>query len=344
MLNKIDNSFSFSIDEILSNINTDIDLKREAEKIKSNIITYLGNEKLYNDWLAYIGHQLHLSMPNEEKDFCKFCKGNSKLEDDKACKNYMLIAELNLINYFAMYVCTVESNKNILKPKELLQELTHEYFSSLLFEDGELKLNAKRFDNLLITHQLFEIRNNFKSMDSTKAFHEINEAIEELETQKIISKTCNRELYDTFKPQLKLLKKLKKTYSNKIDIKKKLSIDEIDESTDKKDFKFKNKFDTNEPSFVYNYFKENLVDKKFLTIEQLEKYLVIAFKNKEPQTPNEKLKFSNKHIGNITKVYYEYWSCAKITHGTQTKYAKLLGEFFEGFTTKKVIDNFAKNK
>lgn len=106
-------------------------------------------------------------------------------------------------------------------------------------------------------------------------------------------------------------------------------------------FKFKNNFDKVESSIVYSFFKENLVDKNHLSKEDLEKYLLLAFQNKE--IPEKKFKLSNINIGNTRKIFYTYYKdIAGKPHSNEFTYAELLGNYFERFTTKKVFDNFAR--
>lgn len=109
----------------------------------------------------------------------------------------------------------------------------------------------------------------------------------------------------------------------------------------KTSFTFKNNFDIVEPNKVYEYFYK-LVEKRYLSKEDLESYLILAFQDKTP--PKEKITFSNKHIGNITAIFYKYYTDADSPHGKQKQYAELLGEYFKSFTTDKVINNFAKSK
>lgn len=106
-------------------------------------------------------------------------------------------------------------------------------------------------------------------------------------------------------------------------------------------FTFINKFDKAESNKVYEHFYK-LVEKGYLSKIDLENYLKLAFQDKTQ--PKEKISFSNKHIGNITTIFYKYYADADNTHGKQKKYAELLGEYFNDFTTKKVMNNFAKSK
>jgi hypothetical protein len=105
-------------------------------------------------------------------------------------------------------------------------------------------------------------------------------------------------------------------------------------------FKFENNFDKVEPNKVYNYFFKKLVEKKYLSNEDLEKYLVLAFQDKK--LPKEKFTFSNLQIEKIRTIFYTYFKDIAInTHGRNKEYAELLGEYFNGFTTQKVRNNFA---
>jgi len=112
---------------------------------------------------------------------------------------------------------------------------------------------------------------------------------------------------------------------------------------DQPNFTFTNNFDKAEPpSKVYEYFNNTLVSKGYLSEEDLKSYLISAFQNETP--PKEKITFSDRHIGNITSIFYKYYADADNKHGKQEDYAELLGEYFKGFSTQKVMNNFAKSK
>jgi hypothetical protein len=105
-------------------------------------------------------------------------------------------------------------------------------------------------------------------------------------------------------------------------------------------FEFENNFDEIEPKKVYDYFCKNLVDKKYFSKSDLEEYLLLAFQDKT--LPKQKFTFSNLHIEKVRTIFYTYYrDIAQDTHGKKTIYAKLLGEYFNSFTTQKVINNFA---
>ncbi|MFV0573130.1 MAG: hypothetical protein ACK5M1_11950 [Xanthomarina gelatinilytica] len=110
--------------------------------------------------------------------------------------------------------------------------------------------------------------------------------------------------------------------------------------TDDKEFKFENNFDQVEPNRIYAYFNVSLVEKGYLSKEDLESYLILAFQDKIP--PKEKFTFTNLHIEKIRTIFYTYYKdFATNTHTKKKLYASLLGDFFNSFTTQKVMNNFA---
>jgi hypothetical protein len=109
-----------------------------------------------------------------------------------------------------------------------------------------------------------------------------------------------------------------------------------------KPFCFTNNFDHVQKEKVYNYFKTELVDKNFLSLDDLHKYLIIAFQDKTPLA--ERFIFSgNISIGIIRNIFYRYYTeIAQDKHGLKGKYCQLLGEYFNGFDTAKIKRNFNK--
>ena len=78
---------------------------------------------------------------------------------------------------------------------------------------------------------------------------------------------------------------------------------EIDQKTPT----FINNFDRVEPYVVYNYFKKELVDKKFLTEQELNEYLKYAFEIKE--VPIIRFRIKNARTKSvIVAVFYYYFN------------------------------------
>ena len=108
-------------------------------------------------------------------------------------------------------------------------------------------------------------------------------------------------------------------------------------------FEFENNFDSVKNTKVYEYFKTKLVDKKYLTIDNLHNYLKVAFENPK-QPPLTKFSFEKKYfIKDIRKIFYDYFTSINTEkYSTQDKYIKLLTDYFEGFDFEKIKNNFNK--
>jgi hypothetical protein len=105
-------------------------------------------------------------------------------------------------------------------------------------------------------------------------------------------------------------------------------------------FEFENKFDHVPPKRVYDYFKKELVDTSYLSLEDLQKYLIMAFQDET--FPTEKFEIKGKHTTSIIRtIFVKYYNeIAQDKHGLKLRYCKLLGEFFLGFDTIKLQNNF----
>jgi len=106
--------------------------------------------------------------------------------------------------------------------------------------------------------------------------------------------------------------------------------------------KITNKFDNLNIKEVYEHFEKGLVAKKYLTEQELLKYLKAAF---ELETVPENL-FKIKGAPTkkkIHEVFYTFYKdVAGKQPGKQKKYAALLGNYFEGYNTETVSSNFSK--
>lgn len=106
---------------------------------------------------------------------------------------------------------------------------------------------------------------------------------------------------------------------------------------------FTNNFDNIKPTEIYNHFKAGLVEKGYLTEEELKQYLKAAFDLKTIPERLFKLKHTpaKQKIYTVFYVYYKDVSGKK--HERQREYAALLGEYFEGYNTKIIQTNWARD-
>lgn len=108
-------------------------------------------------------------------------------------------------------------------------------------------------------------------------------------------------------------------------------------------FHFENNFDHVNIKNVWSYFKQHLVDTKYLDKVDLEIYLRQGFESKS--RPVNKFLFKNvPSKKEIYRVFYLYYKdVAGKPHGKQKNYASLLGDYFEGYSTDTVSTNFSKS-
>lgn len=106
-------------------------------------------------------------------------------------------------------------------------------------------------------------------------------------------------------------------------------------------FIFKNTFDSVSEKKVYDYFKQNLVDKKYITQTDLHTFLVLAFENNNK--PTEKISFIKTPIKKkVVSIFYSYFNLvAGKTYGRREDYLNLLRNHFIGFENYN-IKNFSE--
>lgn len=219
MLKKLDNSLSVDIDEInyiFNNFAFDFDCDEALFKYFEIFQKYTDDKEFYDEWMGCFNKIIHLSIPKEIKENCKFCNGNSQLEADKACNDNYLNAKYEFAIPVINYVNLIENNPHYFGSKELVKELTSQFYLCFTHQEDKLVFNDKRFNKILLTHILISQREYFNRMVPQVALTEINQLIEELENHKFIAKQTNRVLFDLVKPQLKLLKKERKSLTAKL--------------------------------------------------------------------------------------------------------------------------------
>jgi len=134
---------------------------------------------------------------------------------------------------------------------------------------------------------------------------------------------------------------LKERYKSHLEQKQALPTQQIETKT--KQPNFTNNFDNVTTVEIFEHFNAGLVEKQYLTEQELNEYLKAAF---ELKTIPETL-FTIKDAPNkaaIEAVFYKYYkNVAGKVHGKQKQYAALLGDYFEGYKTTSVSTNFSKS-
>lgn len=106
---------------------------------------------------------------------------------------------------------------------------------------------------------------------------------------------------------------------------------------------FINNFDNIQPIEVYKHFKANLVDKGYLTEQELNEYLKTAFELRTIPETLFKLKHTPKKQKIYTVFYTYYKDIAGKKHEQQTRYVELLGNYFEGYNPNIIKTNWARD-
>ena len=106
---------------------------------------------------------------------------------------------------------------------------------------------------------------------------------------------------------------------------------------------FTNNFDNIKPTEIYKHFKAGLVEKGYLTEQELNKYLKAAFELKTKPETLFKLKHTPTKQKIYTVFYVYYKDISQKKHERQKEYAALLGDYFEGYKTEIIQTNWARD-
>ncbi len=175
----------------------------------------------------------------------------------------------------------------------------------------------------------------------TTVFHYIKRVLKEYNITAIEGREILLEMQGTFSDALRI-KRLPEVVKFLEDIKA-LPPQQNETETEQETPTFTNNFDNIKPTEIYNHFKAGLVEKGYLTEQELNEYLKAAF---ELQTKPEIL-FKLKHTPTKQKIYtvfYIYYKdISQKKHERQKEYAALLGDFFEGYKTEIIQTNWARD-
>ena len=106
---------------------------------------------------------------------------------------------------------------------------------------------------------------------------------------------------------------------------------------------FTNNFDNITTVEIYKHFKAGLVQKQYLTEQELNEYLKAAFELKTIPETLFKLKHTPTKQKIYTVFYIYYKDISQKKHERQKEYAALLGDFFEGYKTEIIQTNWARD-
>ncbi|HRP55238.1 hypothetical protein [Agriterribacter sp.] len=106
---------------------------------------------------------------------------------------------------------------------------------------------------------------------------------------------------------------------------------------------FANNFDNITPIEIYKHFEVGLVEKGYLTKQELNEYLKAAFELKTKPETLFKLKHTPTKQKIYTVFYVYYKDIAQKKHQKQKEYAALLGDYFEGYKTEIIQTNWARD-
>jgi len=271
------------------------------------------------------------------KDFFKKVRFKNICEIDienyiyKVTNNYNIDKLKLLFNDLEIYLC-IEQDKMEVIPSD-------EYFAKInYYNDNNIKIPKK------------SIKNYSKLLKQKKGLDVSNEPdfIEYLDLETIFYPyefftlyQLKKKIFDIYKKQTTAPEPTR-TDLNKVEV----LINEPPTATapepqQNNNFTFENNFDEVKSDFVYNYFKENLVDKKYITIKVLEDFLVMAFQEKKQ--PENKFVFEKHTQSKMKKVFYDYYKVInQNSYGKKPEYVNLLCNYFIGYDAKKVGANFNK--
>jgi len=106
---------------------------------------------------------------------------------------------------------------------------------------------------------------------------------------------------------------------------------------------FTNNFDNVTTVEIFEHFNAGLVNKGYLTEQELNEYLKAAFELKTKPKRPFKLKHTPSKQRIYTLFYIYYKDISQKKHDRQKDYAELLGDYFEGYKTETIRTNWARD-
>lgn len=157
---------------------------------------------------------LHKSLPPEIEAQCKFCKGESKYENDRNCYRY--VTQMQITYYMACteFVNLVLRNKHILNDKESLKELTMNFFGCLHFvqDKGILYLDLDKLAQYTLKAGFNSLSKMFNESHALRNLRLINDGLNGIEKKQMDNRLSNREDVDYLNVQKEYLENKQRYY------------------------------------------------------------------------------------------------------------------------------------
>lgn len=250
--------------------------------------------------------------------------------------------KLNPEKIKALITGEVYSDLQLVKLKAVIYSIHIEYNLLLRFGCG---LKDVQIPELMLSINEKNVKHNLSEIGAFIQRHNIKYVVNRFQDEEDFIEMINGMIdidytnqTNTFDEDLKYLK-------NKREVVRKPQQPETFDSpnipTDgKTPFEFKNNFDHVPNKKVYDYFKKELVDTNYLSLKDLQLYLTMAFQEKK--VPDERFKLQGKYTKAVIRsIFYKYYNeLAQDKHNLKKEYCELLGEYFIGFSAKKLINNF----
>mgnify|MGYP006076802309 CR=1 FL=1 len=106
-------------------------------------------------------------------------------------------------------------------------------------------------------------------------------------------------------------------------------------------FQFENNFNSEDIGKVYQHFKRGLVDKGYCEINDLEKFIKVAFEDEKPLV--NKVKLIGEYKREIKNLFHSFYKESQYHKGKcASLYGRLLSENFDGYKLNELITNWSK--
>ena len=274
--------------------------------------------------------------PGKKKKIAQY--GHRFKDSENSNYNFKFFNYVNFNFYSALFVMDLWNRRFLYSPVDN-SKLLQLFFKQFYIDENEIKFDEDRMLKLFCDYDIEVIERELLNNDSLANIKTLLILKDYYLTIESRYNNLNNEKIKEVKPYIDFIDIKLEYYNNIYKIEK-----EEEKHKDKQDeipFNFENNFDSVNETRVYNYFNESLVKRGYLSEKGLENYLTLAFD--KTKFPKEKLQLEKKHIGKIRKIFYKYYTeINNESYGNKMRYAELLGNYFNGFDSKKVYDNFDK--
>lgn len=183
---------------------------------------FLLTKKNYQTAIDAVNDCQEKSLPDNIKENCKWCKGESEDELDKKCHRYYTQMNMTFTLASSEFIRIVLRHKHIYDNKKHLLQLTINFFNCLNFIKGKglMYFDLDKMRRFVLSAGFLSLSEVFAKSNALTSLTIINNTLDSLKEEEVQNEVLQREDHNYLDLQIKFFEGKKGVYNTKVFIEK----------------------------------------------------------------------------------------------------------------------------